>query len=93
MASVEQSRSAIVRQEQAGVDLDEKAVASAFYAFLDEMLTEHGEHPWHQVGRCVYCGPCHTRLYQGTLPEDHPVWKPPRKPTAADKMREKWGKS
>lgn len=61
-----------------------------FAEALEERLTEHAEHPWHQVGRCVYCGPCRERLYQGTMPETHPVWVPPKKPQPPS-LREKWG--
>jgi hypothetical protein len=56
---------------------------------IERPFREHGEHPWHQVSRCVYCGPCGVRLYQGTMPTDHVVYVPPRKPrkmSAGDRM-------
>lgn len=62
--------------------------------FLDDLFRAHEGHPWRQVGRCVYCsceesGP---RLYQGTIPEGHPIAPPrPRKPMPADEMRRRWG--
>ena len=28
-------------------------------------LAKHAEHPWKQVGACVYCDTCGVRLYQG----------------------------
>jgi len=62
---------------------------------LERPSKEHGDHKWHQVGPCVWCGPCGVRLYQGTMPKDHPVWCEPiqqRRATDADKMRERWGK-
>lgn len=55
---------------------------------------EHFGHPWRQVGRCVYCScePGGPRLYQGTIPDGHPVApEPPRKPSPADAMRRRWG--
>lgn len=33
-------------------------------------VSEHVEHPWEQVGSCVYCTPCGVRLYQGRVPDD-----------------------
>ena len=39
-------------------------------SFLNDLLAEHADHPWSQVGPCVYCDDCGTRLYQGELPED-----------------------
>lgn len=51
---------------------------------------EHFGHRWQQVGRCVYCE-CGPRLYQGTIPEGHPTFTPPPKPSAADEMRRRWG--
>lgn len=81
-----------IRERQRGAaDITPAEVAAAFEAHL----TAHADHPWHVVGRCVFCGPCGTRLYQGTMPSDHPVWEPPavaRRRTAADEMRARWGK-
>lgn len=59
---------------------------------MEEILGSHGSHPWHKVGRCVYCGPCHARLYTGDIPKDHEIYVPPKKPSSADKMRAKWNK-
>lgn len=78
-----------IRAAQAGAaDLDEASIAKLLY----DMLDAHSQHPWRKIGRCVYCGPCGVRLYQGDLPDGHPVWTPPRRKTAADEMRERWGK-
>jgi hypothetical protein len=43
---------------------------------LLDLLNEHAEHPWHQVGRDVYCGLCGVRLYRGKLLRTHAVWHP-----------------
>lgn len=43
---------------------------------LLDLLNEHAEHPWHQVGRDVYCGPCDVRLYRGRMLRTHAVWHP-----------------
>lgn len=69
---------------------------SKVYKFLKKFCEElevHKDHPWHQVGRCVYCS-CqpHLRLYQGTIPDGHPTYKPSRKYSPSDIMRAKWGK-
>lgn len=63
-------------------------------AAIDELIEAHMDHPWHIVGRCVYCGPCGLRLYAGRIPEDHPIYRPPpsRSKTAARTMRERWNK-
>jgi hypothetical protein len=63
-------------------------VAEALFGHIQP----HEEHPWRAIGRCVYCGPCGVRLYQGTMPKDHEVYKPPYRPTEADRMREAWNK-
>ena len=66
-----------IRARQAGaLDLTNEQIVEA----LDRMFREHDEHPWHQVGRYVYCGPCGARLYQGTMPVDHEVYVIPTKP-------------
>ena len=53
---------------------------------IERHFAAHEDHPWHAVGRCVYCGPCGVRLYQGTMPSDHEVWRPPPRRTRADEM-------
>ena len=68
------------------------SVEDAWKAF-DRMLTEHQEHEWRQIGRCVYCQPCNVRLYQGTLPKDRkPAPSRPVEPSATTEMRKRWGK-
>jgi hypothetical protein len=37
--------------------------------YLAALLAEHDDHPWSQVGPCVYCDPCGIRLYQGSIPD------------------------
>lgn len=46
-----------VRQQQAGVTMTPAEAAAAVLAHIQP----HEDHPWRQVGRCVYCGPCHVR--------------------------------
>jgi hypothetical protein len=58
---------------------------------LDAVFIAHADHPWYRVGRCVYCGPCGARLYQGAVPPDHPIYTPPRQALPSDDMRRKWG--
>lgn len=58
---------------------------------FERMVSEHLDHPWYAIGRCVYCGPCEVRLYQGHVPPDHPVYEPPKKPNPVNKMRDRWG--
>ena len=79
-----------IRARQAGaVKLTNEQIIEA----IDRPIREHGEHPWEQIGRCVYCGPCQVRLYQGRIPEGHPVApRRPPGPTEADRMRERWDK-
>jgi len=38
-------------------------------AKADPATCEHPM-PWRQVGRCVYCGSCDVRLYQGRVAKD-----------------------
>jgi len=83
-----------IRAQQAGVsELTNEQIIEA----IDKHFREHQDHAWHQVGRCVYCGPCGVRLYQGKIPEDHEVWvdRRPRKPSIGDEMmrmkRERYG--
>jgi len=65
----------------------------AWKAF-DNMLAEHQEHEWRQIGRCVYCQPCNVRLYQGTLPPNRkPKRSAPVEPPATTEMRKRWGKN
>jgi len=78
-----------VRAQQAGV---QRLTPEQIREALERPFKEHGDHPWHQIGRCVYCGPCGVRLYQGTMPPDHEVYKRPYQPTAADEMLKRWGK-
>ena len=33
-------------------------------------IKEHVDHEWERISPCVYCKPCGTRLYQGTIPKD-----------------------
>lgn len=35
---------------------------------MNDMLEAHADHPWKEVGPCVYCEPCGVRLYQGSIP-------------------------
>lgn len=48
---------------------EEKAAVRDFMATFAAVLKEHEPHDWEQIGPCVYCTPCGTRLYQGVLPE------------------------
>lgn len=72
----------------------DKAAFDAMSEFLPG-LKVHEEHPWEQVGRCVFCVPCGDRLYQGTIPEGHPVGhrqsKQPRNMLA--EFRDRWGQA
>lgn len=60
------------------------------------MDTDHEQHPWEQIGRCVYCATCGERLYQGTIPKGHPVGRyqdkqsKPKQPTLIEQFRERW---
>jgi hypothetical protein len=61
--------------------------------FVHEIVRPHLDHEWHKVGRCVYCGPCNQRLYEGQLPPGHPVWTPPKRKrasTVGEDMRARW---
>ena len=31
------------------------------------MISDHVDHDWEQIDKCVYCIPCKIRLYQGRL--------------------------
>jgi hypothetical protein len=65
------------------------------WAAVAEMVAEHAEHTWYQLGRCVYCRDCNRRLYQGTIPETHrEVCSAPRRQAdsgASARMRQRWG--
>lgn len=78
-----------LRRRQEGEPLDLVSLAGAF----GSMFTEHADHPWEQVGRCVFCVPCSTRLYQGTIPAGHPVGQRPSKPprNLLAEFRARWG--
>ena len=66
-----------------------REVAVKFAQAIEDLIGPHEHHPWHQVGRCVYCGPCGTRLYQGTAPDDHPRWTPKPRRTFSDELLER----
>lgn len=69
-------------------EAEAKAALEAFRA----ILAEHAEHPWEQIGRCVYCGPCRKRLFQGTFdPSKHETFVRPKQKSPANQMRERWG--
>lgn len=48
---------------------DEPIPESVLDAVVD-LLTSHAEHPWSQVGSCVWCDACGIRLYHGDLPDE-----------------------
>jgi|SRR5215471_2140501 len=60
-------------------------------ALFEAVMAEHMEHEWEQLGRCVWCWPCGVRLYQGRVPDDHPMHVRVRGRSMADQMRERWG--
>lgn len=35
--------------------------------YADRETCTHDREGWEQIGRCVYCRPCGTRLFQGRL--------------------------
>lgn len=57
---------------------------------ISAQLNPHIDHPWVQVGRCVICGPCGVRLYQGTIPDDHVVYVPPPPRSLLTEFRSRW---
>jgi hypothetical protein len=62
---------------------------------FEARLAEHEAHTWEQIGRCVYCADCSTRLYQGTIPPGHPRLSGKRMSKAmkaTQEMRKRWGK-
>lgn len=62
---------------------------------LNPEVANHIKHPWRQVGRCVYCGPCGVRLYSGIIPDKHPKEPKPIKAVGSDPasaMLAKWNK-
>jgi hypothetical protein len=87
MANGVSERTDRIRARQAGVNPTNEEIAHALFDFI----AEHEDHPWRQVGRCVYCGPCGVRLYQGTIPKDHPIAPaPPRRDDPATEMLRRW---
>lgn len=67
---------------------------------MSDLLTRlepHTDHIWQQIGRCVFCVDCDTRLYQGRIPPSHTkvrvrsYWDA-ADPKATTTMRERWGK-
>jgi len=71
-----------------------EAIIKALEAF-DNELGRHASHTWKQIGRCVYCDDCKTRLYQGQIPKDHAniASNKPREPQATTEMRARWNKN
>ena len=62
---------------------------------FEARLAEHEAHTWEQIGRCVYCADCSTRLYQGTIPPGHTNVRKRRQgqePKSTAEMRKRWGK-
>lgn len=64
---------------------------------LHDRVTPHLEHPWLQLGRCVYCARCETRLYNGRIPPPQQrVYRfekeRQKKASDSDRMRERWNK-
>lgn len=83
-----------IRAQQTGPKVTAAEVGTAFGRWMDEMMSAHGEHPWTQIGRCVFCVPCGERMYQGTIPEGHPVGRFPSKPQPKpliESFRDRWG--
>jgi hypothetical protein len=63
------SRSDEVRARQRSSN--EPLTPLAVWMTIIRQLGEHVDHPWRQVGPCVYCDTCGVRLYQGeALTED-----------------------
>jgi hypothetical protein len=72
--------------------IDPDKILAAFEA----SLRAHDEHTWEQIGRCVYCADCQTRLYQGRIPTSHTQVRRRRQgqePKSTTAMRERWGKT
>ena len=69
--------------------------AATVIGSIEQHIAPHMDHPWEKIGRCIYCGPCGTRLYQGTIPRGHPIFDTPKpkRQSQADQMRDRWGKS
>lgn len=63
-----------------------------FPEYIRETVEPHLDHAWKQVGRCVYCGPCNVRLYDGRIPQDHPQLVPPKRSSSptTEAMRARW---
>jgi hypothetical protein len=62
------SRAEEVRRVQQGGDPEPPRIT--FIMNIVRRLAEHAEHPWQQVGPCVYCDACNVRLYQGEVMTD-----------------------
>ena len=80
-----------IRAQQAGADrITPEEAARA----IEAMLAAHAEHEWVQVGPCVYCDDCNTRLFQGRLAGDRKDRdsRPVRTPKETRDMRARWGK-
>ena len=89
--TVTESVSDRIRAQQAGADLiTPEEVARAFNAMLDA----HKDHEWVQIGPCVYCDDCNTRLFQGRLGGERKERdsRPVQTPKETRDMRARWGK-
>lgn len=73
----------------------DKELLRAAAEALGSLIDAHSDHPWHVISRCVYCGPCGLRLFQGRVPDGHPVYTPPPSQSvkASNAMRERWNKN
>ena len=86
-----ESASERVRREQGeGRAMTAEEAAAAINAMLDA----HKDHEWVQVGPCVYCDDCNTRLFQGRLQGERKdrASRPVRTPKETREMRARWGK-
>jgi hypothetical protein len=61
---------------------------------INAMLDAHKDHEWVQVGPCVYCDDCNTRLFQGRLSGERKerASRPVQTPKETRDMRARWGK-
>lgn len=80
-----------IRAQQAGAD---RMTAEEAAALLTAMLDAHADHEWVQVGPCVYCDDCNTRLFQGRLAGERKdrASRPVQTPKGTQEMRARWGK-